>query len=98
MALANSGGQKGSARRVRRSRLSAVNLWCLSAALYRRGLVRQAHWVKKLNTALYHNSLPPEVSFSPDIRFGHRYADILDTSDDGRLRIDYGRFHDTVEA
>ena len=29
-----------------------------------------------------------------DIRFGHRYADILDTSDDGRLRIDYGRFHD----
>jgi inward rectifier potassium channel len=33
----------------------------------------------------------------PDIRFGHRYADILDTSDDGRLRIDYGRFHDTVE-
>jgi inward rectifier potassium channel len=34
----------------------------------------------------------------PDIRFGHRYADILDTSDDGRLRIDYGRFHDTVEG
>ena len=33
-----------------------------------------------------------------DIRFGHRYADILDTSDDGRLRIDYGRFHDTVEG
>ena len=22
----------------------------------------------------------------PDIRFGHRYADILDTSEDGRLR------------
>jgi len=34
----------------------------------------------------------------PDIRFGHRYADILDTSDDGRLRIDYGRFHDTFEG
>ena len=34
----------------------------------------------------------------PDIRFGHRYVDILDTSDDGRLRIDYGRFHDTVEG
>ena len=31
----------------------------------------------------------------PAIRFGHRYADILDTADDGRLRIDYGRFHDT---
>jgi inward rectifier potassium channel len=31
-----------------------------------------------------------------DIRFGHRYADILDTSEDGRLRIDYGRFHETL--
>src|SRR6202171_3171843 len=28
----------------------------------------------------------------PDIRFGHRYADILGTSEDGRLRIDYSRF------
>ncbi len=34
----------------------------------------------------------------PDIRFGHRYADILGTADDGRLRIDYGRFHETLEA
>jgi inward rectifier potassium channel len=33
-----------------------------------------------------------------DIRLGHRYADILDTSEDGRLRIDYGRFHDTLEG
>jgi inward rectifier potassium channel len=33
----------------------------------------------------------------PDIRFGHRYADILDTSEDGRLKIDYGRFHETFE-
>jgi inward rectifier potassium channel len=33
-----------------------------------------------------------------DIRFGHRYVDILDTSEDGKIRIDYGRFHDTVEA
>jgi inward rectifier potassium channel len=32
-----------------------------------------------------------------DIRFGQRYADILDTSD-GRLRVDYGRFHTTVEG
>jgi inward rectifier potassium channel len=31
-----------------------------------------------------------------DIRFGQRYADILDTSEDGRLRIDYGRFHETL--
>jgi inward rectifier potassium channel len=33
-----------------------------------------------------------------DIRFGHRYADILDTAEDGRLRIDYGRFHETLEG
>jgi len=32
-----------------------------------------------------------------DIRFGQRYADILDTSEDGRLRIDYGRFQETLE-
>lgn len=33
-----------------------------------------------------------------DIRFGQRYADILDTSEEGRLRIDYGRFHETLEG
>jgi inward rectifier potassium channel len=33
-----------------------------------------------------------------DLRFGRRYADILDTSEDGRLRIDYGRFHETLEG
>ena len=33
-----------------------------------------------------------------DIRFGQRYADILDTSEDGRLKIDYGRFHETLEG
>jgi inward rectifier potassium channel len=33
-----------------------------------------------------------------DIRFGHRYADILSVSDDGRLRIDYGKFHETLEG
>jgi inward rectifier potassium channel len=32
------------------------------------------------------------------IRFGHRYVDILDTADDGRLRVDYGRFHETMEG
>jgi len=34
----------------------------------------------------------------PDIRFGHRYAEILGTTDDGRLRVDYGRFHETLEG
>jgi inward rectifier potassium channel len=33
-----------------------------------------------------------------DIRFGHRYADILDTTEDGRIRIDYSRFHETLEG
>jgi inward rectifier potassium channel len=34
----------------------------------------------------------------PDIRFGQRYADILDRTEDGRLRVDYGRFHETLEG
>jgi inward rectifier potassium channel len=34
----------------------------------------------------------------PDIRFGHRYADILGVAEDGRLRVDYGRFHETLEG
>jgi inward rectifier potassium channel len=33
----------------------------------------------------------------PDIRFGHRYVDVLGVSEDGKVRIDYGRFHDTFE-
>jgi inward rectifier potassium channel len=32
------------------------------------------------------------------ILFGRSYVDILDTQDDGRLRLDYGRFHDTEET
>ena len=31
-----------------------------------------------------------------DIRFGQRYVDILENLGDGRIRIDYGKFHDTV--
>jgi inward rectifier potassium channel len=31
-----------------------------------------------------------------DILFGHRYADILFPQDDGRIKIDYGKFHDTI--
>jgi inward rectifier potassium channel len=33
----------------------------------------------------------------PDVRIGHRYAEILDTTEDGRLRVDYGRFHETLQ-
>jgi inward rectifier potassium channel len=32
-----------------------------------------------------------------DIRFGQRYVDILETLGDGRIRIDYGKFHDTLD-
>jgi inward rectifier potassium channel len=31
------------------------------------------------------------------IRIGQRYADILETLDDGRIRIDYGKFHETLD-
>jgi inward rectifier potassium channel len=34
----------------------------------------------------------------PEIRLGQRYVEILGTAEDGRLRIDYGRFHDTVQG
>jgi inward rectifier potassium channel len=33
-----------------------------------------------------------------DIRWHHRLADILTRAEDGHRRIDYRRFHDTVEA
>lgn len=32
------------------------------------------------------------------IRFGHRYVDVLGVTEDGRVRIGYGRFHDTFEG
>ena len=51
--------------------MSPERLWRLSAALRRRGHLRLALLVKKLNSAIYHNSLAPGASFSPDIRFGH---------------------------
>jgi inward rectifier potassium channel len=34
----------------------------------------------------------------PDIMFGQRYVDVVQPSVDGRVRIDYGRFHDTFEG
>jgi inward rectifier potassium channel len=34
---------------------------------------------------------------SASIRFGQRYADILETLEDGRIRIDYSKFHDTLD-
>jgi hypothetical protein len=37
------------------------------------------------------------ITDHPDIRFGHRYAEILGLAEDGRLRVDYGRFHETLQ-
>jgi serine O-acetyltransferase len=51
--------------------VSPERLWRLSAALRRRGHGRLALLVKKLNSIIYHNSLAPGASFSPDVRFGH---------------------------
>ena len=34
----------------------------------------------------------------PEILFGRRYVDVIYPSADGRVRIDYGRFHDTFEG
>ncbi len=51
--------------------MSPERLWMLSIALRKRGHRRLALWVKKLNSTIYHNSLAPGASVSPDIRFGH---------------------------
>lgn len=51
--------------------MSPERLWRLSAALRRRGLKRLALLVKKLNSAIYHNSLAPGAVFAPDVRFEH---------------------------
>jgi serine O-acetyltransferase len=51
--------------------MSPERLWKISAALRRRGFPRLALFVKKVNSAIYHNSLAPGASFSPDVKFGH---------------------------
>jgi serine O-acetyltransferase len=51
--------------------LSPERLWLISIALQRGGRWRLAFAVKQLNTVLYHNSLAPGASVSPDIALGH---------------------------
>ena len=51
--------------------MSPERLWMISIALRRRGFRRLALLVKKINSVIYHNSLAPGASVSPDIRFGH---------------------------
>jgi serine O-acetyltransferase len=51
--------------------MSPERLWLLSMALRRRGHWRLAFSIKQLNSILYHNSLAPGASVSPDILLGH---------------------------
>jgi len=51
--------------------ISPEKLWLFSIALQRRGLWVAAFAVKQLNTILYHNSLAPGASVSPDVSLGH---------------------------
>jgi serine O-acetyltransferase len=48
-----------------------VRLWLLSIALQKRGLRPLAVLVKKVNSLIYHNSLPVGAVVSPDLRMGH---------------------------
>ena len=51
--------------------MSPERLWLLSISLKRRGHRRLAKFVRNVNSALYHNSLPPGASVSADIELGH---------------------------
>ncbi len=55
----------------KRGWLAPERLWLLSIALQKRGLRPLAVLVKNVNSTIYHNSLPPGATVSPDIRFGH---------------------------
>jgi serine O-acetyltransferase len=57
--------------RRRRTMLAPERLWLLSIALHRRGHRTLARFVKNVNSAYYHNSLPPQVTLSPDVRLEH---------------------------
>jgi serine O-acetyltransferase len=48
-----------------------VRLWRLSIALQQRGLRPLAVLVKNVNSAIYHNSLPPGAVVGADFRLGH---------------------------
>jgi serine acetyltransferase len=51
--------------------ISPERLWLASVSLQKRGHWVLAFAIKQLNTILYHNSLSPGASVSPDIRLGH---------------------------
>src|SRR3954447_7135838 len=52
--------------------MSSRRLWLLSTKLHKSGHTSLARWLKNFNSMLYHNSLPPQVIVSPDVRLGHQ--------------------------
>jgi serine O-acetyltransferase len=66
--------------------MSSRRLWLLSVSLHRGGHKSLAKLVKNINSMLFHNSLPPQVNVSPDIRLGHQgFGTIL------HANVDIGR-------
>jgi serine O-acetyltransferase len=56
---------------------SPERLWLASIALHRRGHWVLAFWLKQLNGLIYHNSLAPGASVSPDVFLGHNSLGIV---------------------
>jgi len=70
--------------------LSPERLWITSIALHERGHGNLAFWLKQLNSFLYHNSLAPGATVSPDVYLGHNSMGIVVNSN-----VEIGR-HVTV--
>jgi len=65
-------------RRVRRLWvMSPERLWLSSIALNARGHYVLAFWLKQLNGLVYHNSLAPGATVSPDVFLGHNGLGIV---------------------
>jgi serine acetyltransferase len=58
---------------------SPERLWLTSIALRKRGHWMLAFWLKQVNTLVYHNSLAPVATVSPDIHLGHNSIGIVVT-------------------
>jgi serine O-acetyltransferase len=52
--------------------ISSRRLWLLSVAVHRRGHPSLAKAIKNINSMIYHNSLPAEVSVGRSVRLGHQ--------------------------
>lgn len=57
--------------------LSPERLWLASIGLERRGRWVLAFWLKQLGGLIYHNSLSPGATVSPDVHLGHNSIGIV---------------------